>query len=224
MVGFHTAATPPHPPPNVTENAPSTSMEVFLKQRSGQCAVKSVCWIAALAEVAVIISTEHPESWLFKKTLTLLVPLPGSQENIHLSPLFLLGTLMASLGGCIRWYCYRALGNLFTFEMSIRNEHKLVTDGPYGVVRHPGYSGILLAVIGIIFWHASPGSWARECGIFQNTLGRIAGCTYLALTTTILFGLISRMAAEDAALRRVFGVQWDDWARRVPYKLIPWVI
>lgn len=189
----------------------------------------------------MIISTRNPELWLCQKALTILTA-PESQDKIGLSPLFLLGTLMTSTGGYIRWSCYKALGNLFTFEMSIRDEHKLVTNGPYGMVRHPGYSGILLVVVGNIFWHASPvspihltskegadsklwrqGSWARESGIFQSALGRIAAFIYLALTTSILTGLISRMASEDAALRRVFGVQWNQWAGRVPYKLVPWI-
>ena len=62
---------------------------------------------------------------------------------------------MIALGGYIRWACYRALGRLFTFEMSIRDNHELVTDGPYGWVRHPAYTGILLIVAGVILWHAT---------------------------------------------------------------------
>jgi hypothetical protein len=34
-------------------------------------------------------------------------------------------------------------------------------------------------------------------------------------------GLISRMFKEDEALRRIFGVAWEVWAKDVPYKLIP---
>ena len=67
------------------------------------------------------------------------------------------------------------------------------------------------------------GSWARECGALRNTLGRAAAGTYVVLTTTILGGLFSRMALEDAALRKVFGAEWDAYAERVPYKLLPWI-
>ncbi|KAF8973010.1 hypothetical protein BDZ97DRAFT_1778756 [Flammula alnicola] len=130
---------------------------------------------------------------------------------------------MTSVGGYIRWSCYQALGHLFTFEMSIRKDHQLISDGPYSIVRHPGYTGILLTVMGITYWHASPGSWARECGVFQTKIGRIAALAYLTLVTTISIGLILRVPNEDAALKRTFGKKWDDWARRVPYKLIPWV-
>lgn len=37
-----------------------------------------------------------------------------------------------------------ALGNLFTFEVMIRKNHKLITDGPYAYLMHPSYTGINL--------------------------------------------------------------------------------
>jgi protein-S-isoprenylcysteine O-methyltransferase Ste14 len=78
----------------------------------------------------------------------------GAAEKIQFSSLFLLGTFLTGLGGYIRYSCYRELGRLFTFEMSIRKDHKLVTSGPYSIVRHPGYTGAVLTVVGIICWHA----------------------------------------------------------------------
>jgi len=39
--------------------------------------------------------------------------------------------------------------------MSIRNNHKLVTSGPYAIVRHPGYTGVMLVVIGMLLVHLS---------------------------------------------------------------------
>jgi protein-S-isoprenylcysteine O-methyltransferase Ste14 len=36
-------------------------------------------------------------------------------------------------------------------------------------------------------------------------------------------GLLSRIGTEDEALRRVFGAEWEKWAGRVRYKLVPWV-
>ncbi|KJA27837.1 hypothetical protein HYPSUDRAFT_34996 [Hypholoma sublateritium FD-334 SS-4] len=138
-------------------------------------------------------------------------------------PAVLGGTLLAAVGGLMRATCYRALGPSFTFELAIRAGHRLVTHGPYARVRHPGYGALLLAVAGTAAWHASAGSWARECGVLRSTVGRAAAGTYVVLTTAILGGLISRMALEDAALRRVFGAEWEVYAERVPYKLVPWI-
>ena len=62
---------------------------------------------------------------------------------------------MASIGGLIRYKCYRAMGTLFTFEMSIRKGHMLITSGPYAIVRHPSYAGVILVVIGMFLVHGS---------------------------------------------------------------------
>ena len=62
---------------------------------------------------------------------------------------------MASVGGLIRYKCYRTLGSMFTFEMSIRKDHILVTSGPYAIVRHPSYTGIILVAIAVSLVHGS---------------------------------------------------------------------
>jgi len=51
--------------------------------------------------------------------------------------------------------CYRTLGRHFTFQLSIKRNHTLVKDGPYAVVRHPGYTGYLLMVLGMLIWFLS---------------------------------------------------------------------
>ena len=57
--------------------------------------------------------------------------------------------------------------------------------------------------------------------MFQQNAAKVVAFAYVLLVATIYSGLISRMAMEDAALRMNFGREWDDWASRVPYKLIP---
>jgi len=57
---------------------------------------------------------------------------------------------------------------MFTFEMSIRKEHILVTSGPYGVVRHPGYTGALLAIGGMLLLHASEVSFVLTTNDYYN--------------------------------------------------------
>lgn len=47
------------------------------------------------------------------------------------------------------------MGSMFTFEMSIRKNHELVTSGPYAIVRHPGYTSVMLVVIGMLLVHLS---------------------------------------------------------------------
>ncbi|KAF9051021.1 hypothetical protein BDZ89DRAFT_940130 [Hymenopellis radicata] len=222
MAGLQVTVTPPHPPPSHDEEAPSTSFEVVMKQRLGPSLVKAICWLAALAECLVIVAHSVPDIAFSHFVLSKLVTTGGAQ-HISISPLFLLGTLLTVIGGYIRYRCYRELGSLFTFEMSIRADHRLITTGPYSVVRHPGYLGVVCAVLGIVCWHGSSGSWARTCGAFDTKLFQVLSLVFLILVTIITMGLMRRMSKEDEALRREFHQDWDDWAELVPCKLIPGV-
>lgn len=114
-----------------------------------------ICWTIALCEVAAIFAARNPSHPISQQILAHLV-FSGSADNIRPTYLFFLGAFMISLGGYLRFICFRALGRLFTFEMSIRDEHELITDGPYSIVRHPSYTGAVLTLIGIICWHSSP--------------------------------------------------------------------
>ncbi|KAJ6557197.1 hypothetical protein B0H10DRAFT_1846846, partial [Mycena sp. CBHHK59/15] len=131
--------------------------------------------------------------------------------------------VLTLLGGFIRYRCYCELGKLFTFEMSIRDGHKLVQTGPYQLVRHPGYAGVLLTVVGVFFWNACPGSWIRECGVLDTATGKCVVFICAVLVTCIIAGLLSRMSKEDEALRDHFGEDWVHWSMEVPFKLIPWL-
>ncbi|KAF8813932.1 hypothetical protein BYT27DRAFT_7083451 [Phlegmacium glaucopus] len=222
MVGLHVTATPPQPPPNVNEKVPSTRLEVILQQRSGLLLIKTLCYAAALAETAVILAARNAELPISQKIIANLV-FSGSANNIRPTPLFFLGTFMTGLGGYIRYTCYRALGRLFTFEMSIRNNHQLITDGPYSVVRHPAYTGAILTVAGIICCHTSQGSWTRECGVLETKFGQSAFWLFSVFVSALTAGLMLRMSKEDAALKKTFGSQWDNWARLVPYSILPWI-
>src|SRR6266511_1437639 len=99
--------------------------------------LQSISWAFALAEMSVIIASKFPDCGISRRILSTLV-VTGSANSIQMTKWFLIGTFMTAFGGYIRWSCYRALGRLFTFEMSIRDEHELVTQGPYAWVRHPG--------------------------------------------------------------------------------------
>jgi len=117
--------------------------------------VQVIFWLASSAEIVVILASQIPESAFNQKILRLLVP-SGSAEDIRPTTLFLFGVSLTYIGSYIRWSCFQALGKMFTFEMSIRKDHQLVKTGPYSIVRHPAYTGVLLTQAGIICWHASP--------------------------------------------------------------------
>lgn len=111
--------------------------------------------------MTVIVLNHIRRTDLSRSILSLLV-LKNDPDKIRATPLFFLGTLLTGLGGYIRYKCYREMGTMFTFEMSIRRQHRLVTSGPYCIVRHPGYTGILCAVTGVVLWNLSTVSTVHD--------------------------------------------------------------
>lgn len=80
--------------------------------------------------------------------------------------------------------------------------HVLVTGGPYGWVRHPGYAGLLLA---IPFGGLVLGSWWA-----------------LAVVTPLLLLILRRTIVEDGFLHENLD-GYRDYARRVRHRLVPGV-
>jgi protein-S-isoprenylcysteine O-methyltransferase Ste14 len=116
------------------------------------------------------------------------------------------------------------MGEMFTFELSIRKNHRLVTTGPYAFVRHPSYTAATLTTFGALACHTLPGSYFME-EVSHFLSPWLVQATALGFWLTGFFLavvlLAQRIPLEDATLRREFGSQWDEWARQVPYRLIP---
>jgi protein-S-isoprenylcysteine O-methyltransferase Ste14 len=60
-----------------------------------------------------------------------------------------------------------------------------------------------------------------ESGLRNTMLGRLLLMIYFSLAIAISLFVLARMSKEDIALRNKFGKKWDDWAKRVPYSVIP---
>ena len=74
-------------------------------------------------------------------------------------------------------------------------DHRLITHGPFAIVRHPIYLGILLT----------------------STGGLLVYRTWTLLFTTVSFlGLVVRARREEQALAAEFGEEWEVYCRRVP--------
>ncbi|MGR4064342.1 MAG: methyltransferase family protein [Vulcanimicrobiaceae bacterium] len=58
------------------------------------------------------------------------------------------GVALCALGIGLAFWARVHLGRNWGVPMSLREGHELVTTGPYAVVRHPIYTGILFAVAG----------------------------------------------------------------------------
>ena len=182
---------------------------------------------ASIAEAVILLAPLLPQP-CSSRILASLLPVPTHARThalaaLQLTPLSATACLLGILGGAIRVWCHRTLGTLFTWQVAVRDDHKLITRGPYALVRHPSYTGWLLLVAGNFALLASRGSYFVESGLSGTVAGRavaLANFVYCLMGTA---NLMRRVAEEDKVLRKEFGGQWDAWARRTRYRLVPFV-
>jgi protein-S-isoprenylcysteine O-methyltransferase Ste14 len=145
------------------------------------------------------------------------------------------GTGIAIAGGLFRLRAFRELGRHFTFQLGVLKDHELLTTGPFALVRHPSYIGLFGLLWGGVLATVAPGSWVREVlldgalahgfasGPWWVPYARALAAWAFTSRVIITIGTFVRIPREDAMLRRAFGKQWDDWAMRTPYRLVPGV-
>jgi protein-S-isoprenylcysteine O-methyltransferase Ste14 len=102
----------------------------------------------------------------------------------------------------LRFWSFHTLGRYFTFTVQTSDDQPVISAGPYRVIRHPSYAGVLLAVTGIGFF---VGNWAE-----------------LALIVVAVFcGLAYRISVEERALSQDLGGRYQAYAesrkRLIPF-------
>jgi len=151
-------------------------------------------------------------------------PLLGMIQDVPISSPFLYGAVLIVSGGLIRWWCFRTLGRFFTFELSVRKEHRLVKTGPYAIVRHPSYTGGFVQLIGVPILHGSRTSWLRASGILETIPGlKMFVLVWLMEDIIIALVLLLRTSHEEEIVKSHFGDEWKRWAKVVRYRLIPYI-
>lgn len=241
-LGMRITATPPNPPSKISYNPIVPNWrEKFLRSLSWPAAILRVrlsnfpqldgvtkshsqilTWVAGLIEILVIIARCNPAGLISSSILRAAALNERCPTSIRITPFFLVGNICTLVGTLLRIKCYRALGRMFTFELSIQPGHKLVIEGPYAVIRHPSYSAMILTIIGA-FCSNAEGSWVSECGILDSTLGRALAVYWLCVASSVVLSLVLRVPNEDRLLEAEFGDEWTAWSQRVRYKLIPGV-
>lgn len=185
-------------------------------------------WLAAVAETAAILLALLAEVNLLSHEVTnyaLRILMCGNQvTTLHLTPLSITGSLLVVAGAGLRLKCYHTLREYFTFEMTVRPDHQLITHGPYGYVRHPSYTGMVMVFIGTCCWFSSRGSWIRESGILGTMPGKVIITAFMAIYFRLVVGLLQRMPKEDELMQASFGKEWEDWALQVHYWLVPGIL
>lgn len=125
------------------------------------------------------------------------IPGPGSVRR--------LAALLSLAGGLVlRWAAILTLGRLFTVDVAILSDHRVVQSGPYRFIRHPSYTGLLIAFLGLGLYF---GSWL---GI-------------LALMIPITLAVFNRVEKEEAALVASLGPEYASYCARTK-RFIPGLV
>ncbi len=132
------------------------------------------------------------------------IPLPLTVSSQTRVWMLALGSLLYFPGMSFILWGRLALGkNYFVstgFGAQLFEGHQLITSGPFAILRHPMYAGLMLAALGSLLIYPT---W-----------------------TTLLFAFFASLTSvrahhEEKALSAEFGEQWLDYCKRVPM-FFPW--
>jgi protein-S-isoprenylcysteine O-methyltransferase Ste14 len=110
------------------------------------------------------------------------------------------GIVLTFVGAGIAIWARSSLGQYWSARVTLKVDHQLIRSGPYAWVRHPLYSGLLLAMAGTAL---VVGEWRAVLGVVLAVIE------------------FSRKAAkEEALLASEFGDQYQEFRKRTGF-LVP---
>jgi protein-S-isoprenylcysteine O-methyltransferase len=134
------------------------------------------------------------------RTWAFVMPGNGSAFLRLLQPL---GEGLVVLGLILRWGSILYLGRSFTVDVSIAAGQKVVDTGPYRLIRHPSYTGALIAFLGL--------------GILFNDWVSLG-----ILMVPIVLAFLRRISIEETALKEGLGEDYIAYCARTK-RLVPWI-
>ena len=172
-----------------------------------------VSWIAASfwsGRTAKRVTTS--ETWIYRIIIfagALLIA-PWTARALGESPIWQIGDYGACalvgvmlVGLALTWWARMQLGRLWSSAITRKEEHRLVETGPYALVRHPIYTGIITALL--------------ATAATQATLLALLGAVLIAI------GLWVKARTEERFLLAELGPDdYESYRSRVPM-LIPFV-
>jgi protein-S-isoprenylcysteine O-methyltransferase len=114
------------------------------------------------------------------------------------------GVGLIAAGITVRLWAVRALGQFFSYVVEVRADHQIVTAGPYRWIRHPSYTGVILAVLG-----------------YAVLVGSGAAVLVVAAVVGAVIGY--RISVEERLLLARFGPEYRAYIGRT-WRLFPFVV
>jgi protein-S-isoprenylcysteine O-methyltransferase Ste14 len=124
------------------------------------------------------------------------IPVRSSSNVLHGG-----GVALCIVGLAFAVWARRHLGRNWGMPMSLKEEHELVTTGPYHYLRHPIYTGILLAVLGS---------------------GLVVGRLWLVVFIVVCPFLIFSARTEERLMMQQFPNEYPEYKKKTK-ALIPFV-
>lgn len=136
--------------------------------------------------------------------LLFLVPQDQSLPLWHI-PLAVqwLCVTLAAAGFAFCWWARLHLGVYWSANVGRKAEHKVIDTGPYGLVRHPIYTGIILA--------------GFATAALKGSAAAFAGASVMTLSWYV------KARLEERFLRQEMGAAYDAYASRTRM-LIPFIL
>lgn len=108
---------------------------------------------------------------------------------------FWAGAALTAAGLLFSVWGRRHLGTNWSQAVTVKVDHELITTGPYSLVRHPIYTGLLLGFLG--------------CAVAR---GEWRGLLAVALVFCVLW---YKLKLEEQLMRAQFGLSYEAYSRRV---------
>ncbi len=126
-----------------------------------------------------------------------LIEVYGIMRNTFNFSLSILGFVLFFMAFFLRQWVIRTLGPFWSIEIEMRDQHKLITTGPFQFCRHPNYLAIILEVIG----------FCLVANAFVTLI--ISLLIYIPL-------LLVRIKLEEKELIRMFGSIYKVYMNKTP--------
>ncbi len=113
------------------------------------------------------------------------------------------GVVIIYIGIIFRLSVIYSMGHFFTVDVTIRQNHKVKTNGAFKYIRHPSYAASLLSFIGLGF-------------TFNNWL------SLFVIIIPVFIAFLIRINIEEKVLIQHFGSEYSEYKKRTK-KLIPFI-
>jgi protein-S-isoprenylcysteine O-methyltransferase Ste14 len=113
-----------------------------------------------------------------------------------------LSVLLVAAGVGLAIWARRHLGEFWSARVALKMDHELIQSGPYARVRHPIYSGMLLALIGTALF---VGEWRALVGV-----------------ALVFVAHWQKARREETLLAGQFGPAYEDYRQRTGSLLPRW--